>query len=135
MAVVSRSNLDSDSEAGDDGMKAGEKSVVDSEEPSDNENVLDVHISGNGEEITSAASLSKPNTGHKSMNKDKDSTKAKKKKVDDDEGKDESVASNIKKICYDKGIFKADGFLDPYKLHAAFAEGLLDVEDFKSALK
>ena len=31
----------------------------------------------------------------------------------DDETKDESVCANIKKVCYERGVFKADGFLDP----------------------
>ena len=52
-----------------------------------------------------------------------------------EEVKDESVSSNIKKICYEKGIFRADGMLDPQALYQAFKDGLLDVEDFKSALK
>lgn len=30
-----------------------------------------------------------------------------------EEVKDESVSSNIKKICYEKAIFRADGMLDP----------------------
>ena len=53
----------------------------------------------------------------------------------DNVGKDESVSSNIKKICYEKGIFKPDGFLDPNLLFKAFKEKLMDVEDFKAALK
>ena len=51
------------------------------------------------------------------------------------EVQDESVSSNIKKICYERGIFRADGMLDPQGLYQAFKDGLLDVEDFKSALK
>lgn len=53
----------------------------------------------------------------------------------DAEGKDESVCANIKKVCYEKGIFKADGFLDPNLLYKAFKDGHLDIDDFKSALK
>ena len=49
--------------------------------------------------------------------------------------KDESVSSNIKKICYEKGIFKADGFMDPNLLFKAFKEKEVDCEDFKAALK
>ena len=49
--------------------------------------------------------------------------------------KDESVASNIKRVCYERGIIKSDGFMDPYKMYDLFREGLLSVEDFMSALK
>jgi len=52
-----------------------------------------------------------------------------------EEAKDESVSANIKKVCYERGIFKADGFLDPHLLYQAFKEEKLDIEDFKSALK
>ena len=45
------------------------------------------------------------------------------------------MSSNIKKICYEKGIFKADGFLDPNLLFKAFKEKVIDCEDFKAALK
>lgn len=55
--------------------------------------------------------------------------------VDNEEAKDESVSANIKKVCHERGIFKADGFLDPNLLYLAFKEGQLDIEDFKSALK
>ena len=52
-----------------------------------------------------------------------------------EDAKDESVSANIKKVCLERGIFKADGFLDPHLLYKAFKEGQLDIEDFKSALK
>ena len=45
------------------------------------------------------------------------------------------MASNLKKIFQDRGIFKGTGFLDPDALAQAFKDGLLDVDDFKSALK
>ena len=63
------------------------------------------------------------------------SERAKKQVVEDEESKDESVSSNIKKICHNNGIFKADGFLDPYKLYQAFKDELLEIEDFKASLK
>lgn len=75
-----------------------------------------------GEEVTSQVSIAK----------------AKKKSSilkQEEESKDESVASNIKKVCHDKNIFKATGFMDPEALAQAFKDGLFDVEDFKSALK
>ena len=67
----------------------------------------------------------------------KGSKRAKKQNQQEEEieGKDESVAANIKKVCHDNEIFKADGFLDSNRLFDAFKNGLLDVEDFKSALK
>ena len=47
-----------------------------------------------------------------------------------DQGKDESVSSNIKRICYDKNIFKDDGYLDYNALYDAFKSRLLSVDDF-----
>jgi len=61
--------------------------------------------------------------------------RAKTVQVAEGEGKDESVSANIKKVCYEKGIFKADGFLQPNLLYEAFKDGQLDIEDFKSALR
>ena len=49
--------------------------------------------------------------------------------------KDEGVASNIKKICYEKGIFKDDGYLDSQAMFEALKEGVLDMESFMSSLK
>ena len=43
--------------------------------------------------------------------KQKTTLKSKEEMAED--AKDESVSSNIKKICYERGIFKSDGFLDP----------------------
>ena len=51
------------------------------------------------------------------------------------EENDEGVASNIKKIFHDKGIFNKYKFLDPQALYQAFKDGLLNFEDFKAALK
>ena len=56
-------------------------------------------------------------------------------KEEKEKEKDESVSSNIKRICYERKIFKPDGFLDPQALYQAFKEKILDVEDFKAALK
>ena len=49
--------------------------------------------------------------------------------------KDESVASNVKKICYRRRIFKKDGFMDPQEMFDAIKDGTLDLESFMSSLK
>jgi len=65
----------------------------------------------------------------------RDAMRAKQRAKAAAEGKDESVAANIKRVCRERGIFRPEGFLDFNLLYRAFADGLLDVEDFKSALK
>ena len=52
-----------------------------------------------------------------------------------EEAKDESVSANIKKVCYERGVFKADGFLDHKLLLKCFKDGYLDIADFKSGLQ
>ena len=52
-----------------------------------------------------------------------------------DEAKDESVSANIKKVCYERGVFKADGFLDQNLLYQCFKDSHLDIADFKSGLQ
>ena len=109
-----------------DGVTAVEKEVAGSEKPSDDsdgENLKD----NPGEKVEVAI---EDDGTPKPTSQGTDTSRAKK-----EEGKDESVSSNIKKICHDKNIFKKDGFLDPNSLYQAFIDGLLDVEDFKSALK
>lgn len=63
----------------------------------------------------------------------KNSSKGARNRADLD--KDEGVASNIKKICYEKGIFKEDGYLDSQAMFDALKEGVLDMESFMSSLK
>lgn len=113
-------NDDSVSKSSVGGVDAAEKSVrVDSEDPSESEDGIESEKEDDAQGSVSQAA-----------------SKAKRKGVvTEDENKDESVASNIKKICHDRRIFKKTGFLDPEALAQAFKDRLLDVEDFKSALK
>ena len=125
--------IDIASSAGED-VVADDKSVKGSDHQSINDRLEETKVD---KPDTAQAITERNGTASVLGSKDSKGSKRAKQKAqaEENDGKDESVAANIKKVCHDQGVFKHDGFLEPNLLFETFKKSLLDVEDFKSALK